>query len=82
MAHRHLSPKVSSDQAIEHFKSVVGPSNVLLKPEDLKAWGADWTKVFEPKPLCIVLPGTTEDVARILSYCNTNQLAVTPSLQV
>ena len=79
MAHRHLSPKVSSDQAIEHFKSVVGPSNVLLKPEDLKAWGADWTKVFEPKPLCIVLPGTTEDVARILSYCNTNQLAVTPS---
>lgn len=79
MAHRHLSPKVSPDQAIEHFKSVVCAANVLLKPEDLKAWGADWTKVFEPKPLCIVLPATTEEVARVLSYCNTNQLAVTPS---
>lgn len=79
MAHGHLSPKVSPDQAIEHFKALVGPTNVLLKPEDLKAWGADWTKVFEPKPMCIVLPATTAEVAQVLSYCNTNQLAVTPS---
>lgn len=79
MAHRHLSPKVSSEQAIEHFKSLVGATNVLLKPEDLKAWGADWTKVFEPKPMCIVLPANTSEVSKLLSYCNSNQLAVTPS---
>lgn len=79
MTHKHLSPKISSDQATEALKTIVGDTNVLLKPEDLKAWGTDWTKVFEPKPLCIVLPATTVEVSKVLKYCNDHQLAVTPS---
>lgn len=79
MPHAHLSSKVSNEAAISFFKSLVGESNVLLKPDDLKAWGTDWTKVFEPKPMCIVLPGSTAEVSKLLKYCNDNQLAVTPS---
>ena len=79
MSHKHLSPKVSSQEAIRFFKSVVGETYVLCGADDLKSWGTDWTKVFEPTPLCVVLPATTADVSRVLRYCNENELAITPS---
>lgn len=79
MAFEHLSPKVSNPEAIKFFASVVGENHVLTATPDLQAWGTDWTKVFEPKPLCIVLPGTTTEVSKVLSYCYDNELAVTPS---
>ena len=79
MPHKHLSPKVMRSDAVAFFKKLLGETYVLTGEADLKAWGTDWTKVFEPKPLCVVLPSSTEDVSKILSYCNTNELAVTPS---
>lgn len=79
MPHKHLSPKVMGSDAVAFFKKLLGETYVLTGEADLKAWGTDWTKVFEPKPLCVVLPSSTEDVSKILSYCNTNELAVTPS---
>jgi FAD/FMN-containing dehydrogenase len=79
MTHPHLSPKVSADQAIKNLKAIVGESAVLTAESDLKSWGTDWTKVFEPKPLCVVFPTSTKKVSELLTYCHTNELAVTPS---
>ena len=79
MAYEHLFPKVSGSDAIKFFMSVVGDTCVLTEPQDLKTWGTDWTKVFEPKPLCIVLPATTAEVRKVMAYCWDNELAVTPS---
>ncbi len=79
MTHSHLTPKVSADIAVKHLRSIVGESYVLTGSADLKTWGTDWTKVYEPKPMCIVLPLTTTDVSKILAYCHDNELAVTPS---
>jgi FAD/FMN-containing dehydrogenase len=79
MSHEHLSPKVSPQDALKFFRSIVGESNVLTDPSDLKVWGTDWTKVFEPKPMCIVKPASTKEVSTLLAYCDSNNLAVTPS---
>jgi FAD/FMN-containing dehydrogenase len=79
MTHSHLTPKVSNDVAIQHLKTLIGEPFVLTNPADLKTWGTDWTKIYEPKPLCIVLPQNTAEVSKILAYCNQNELAVTPS---
>lgn len=79
MSHSHLQPKVTSDVAIAAFKEIVGAKYVLLAPDDLKSWGSDWTKVYEPKPLCIILPASTAEVAKVVKYCGDNQLAITPS---
>jgi FAD/FMN-containing dehydrogenase len=79
MTHRHLSPKVSTDQAIKDLKAIVGESAVLTAESDLKSWGTDWTKVYEPKPLCVVFPSSTKKVSELLTYCHTHELAVTPS---
>lgn len=79
MAYEHLSPRVSNQESVKFFQSVVGENHVLTEPSDLKAWGTDWTKVFEPKPMCIVKPDSTEQVSKLLAYCYANELAVTPS---
>lgn len=79
MPHTHLSPKVSSEQAIKDLTAIVGQTHVLTAPDDLKVWGTDWTKVYEPKPLCIVLPASTREVSEVIAYCYKNELAITPS---
>lgn len=79
MAFDHLSPKVSQEEAIKFFKTVVGDRHVLTDPSDLQSWGTDWTRVFEPRPMCVVKPASTEEVSRLLAYCWSNELAVTPS---
>ena len=79
MTHAHLTPKVSTVEAIKYLRALVGESFVLTGALDLKTWGTDWTKVYEPKPLCIVLPQNTAEVSKIMAYCHDNELAVTPS---
>ena len=75
MPHRHLSPKVTTDQAIKELRAIVGDSAVLTSDHDLKSWGSDWTKVFEPKPLCVVFPNNTKEVSELLIYCHAHELA-------
>jgi FAD/FMN-containing dehydrogenase len=77
--HQHLSPKVSATGAVAGLSNILGESNVVTDPVALKSWGTDWTKVYEPKPLCAVFPTSTEAVSQVLKYCNDHQLAVTPS---
>jgi FAD/FMN-containing dehydrogenase len=79
MPHKHLTPHVDNQTAIKALKNIVGDSNVLTSPADLQAWGTDWTKVFPPNPCCIVLPANKDEVAQVLKYCHSNQLALTPS---
>jgi len=79
MSHPHLEPKVSVAEAIKEFKALIGSANVLTADQDLRTWGCDWTKVFEPKPLCILLPTSSKEVSAVLAYCHKHNLAVTPS---
>jgi FAD/FMN-containing dehydrogenase len=79
MPHTHLSPKVSPGQAVKDLSAIVGQAYVLTAPDDLKVWGTDWTKVYEPRPMCIVLPASTTEVCQVVAYCYTNELAITPS---
>ena len=79
MPHSHLVPKVTSAKAVEELRKLVGSPNVLTGVDDLLVWGSDWTKVYKPKPMCIVLPAEAKEVSQILAYCHKNELAVTPS---
>jgi FAD/FMN-containing dehydrogenase len=79
MPHSHLSPKVLPSQAVKDLSAIVGQAYVLTGADDLKVWGTDWTKVYEPKPMCVVLPSTTAEVSKVVSYCYKNELAITPS---
>src|SRR5438309_772543 len=65
-------------ETISFFESIVGPTNVV-KDDQKKEWGKDWTKAFTPAPLAAVLPQSTEEVQKIIKYCHEKNLAVVPS---
>ncbi len=64
---------------IAFFQSVVGSTYVLTSASDLESYGRDWTKVYKPDPMAIVLPASTDQVSKIARYCSENQLSLVPS---
>jgi len=63
---------------IEFLESVVGAPNVIKDDQKL-IWGKDYTKNFTPAPLAAVLPQSTEEVSRLLRFCNDHKINVVPS---
>ncbi|WP_288351782.1 FAD-binding oxidoreductase [uncultured Marinobacter sp.] len=55
------------------------PGKVLTDAADLENYGKDWTKIYPPKPVAIVLPKTTEQVQALVRFANENQVALVPS---
>lgn len=74
---------MNSEQIIATLKSLMeeGPAQgkVLTDPADLDTYGKDWTKIYPPKPVAIVLPKTTEQVQALVMFANENKVALVPS---
>ncbi len=63
---------------INYFSGLLGPGNVLAEPSDLAAHSRDYTEDLCYYPEVVLKPGTREDVAAILMYCNSQNICVTP----
>jgi FAD/FMN-containing dehydrogenase len=64
---------------LESLASVLAPGSVSTDVDDLKAFGRDWTKIYEPDASAIVFPKSTQDVSVILKRANEAQVAIVPS---
>jgi glycolate oxidase subunit GlcD len=64
---------------ISYFTDLIGENYVLTDEGSLQSFGTDWTKVHAPNPSAILLPGSTEEVSKILKYCNDQKISVVPS---
>ena len=64
---------------LSFFRQLLGDAYVLTSPNDLEAYGRDWTRMHTPNPSVAVLPASTADVAAIVKYCNRENLAIVPS---
>lgn len=67
-----------ASETLAFFESVVGKNHVIVDEQKLN-YGKDYTKYYTPDPLAAVLPATTEEVSKILKYCNERGIAVVPS---
>ncbi|MGB0132304.1 FAD-binding oxidoreductase [Dokdonella sp.] len=54
---------------------------LMLKasPEDLEFYGRDWTRRWEPAPLAIALPTTTQEVQAIVRWAVEEGICIVPS---
>lgn len=64
-------------QLAEELAGIVGAANLLTADVDLLAYGYDGTW-YDNAPLCVVLPGTTAQVAAIHRLATREHLALTP----
>lgn len=74
---------MTSEQIIAVLKQLMAkgdaPGKVLTDPSDLATYGTDWTRIYTPNPVAIVLPKTTEHVQALVQFANQNKVALVPS---
>ena len=53
-----------SESILDGLAGIVGPGQVLTKPEDVIPYGFDGTAALEQRPAAVVFPRNTDDVSR------------------
>lgn len=56
----------------------MGDSAVLENADDIEPFNGDWMRKYRGHTKVVLKPGSTEEVSKILKYCNDNMLAVVP----
>ncbi|KAF2754691.1 hypothetical protein EJ05DRAFT_468456 [Pseudovirgaria hyperparasitica] len=73
-----------TEEHVKFFKGVLGAESAVIDnitgeaSEDVEAYNADWMRKFRGHTKVVLKPGSTEEVSKILGYCNENKLAVVP----
>ena len=67
-----------SGAIIKDLEQLIGPEAVISDEDGRRVFEADALTAYRRMPLAVVLPRTTEDVAKVLSYCHQNRLKVVP----
>ncbi len=63
---------------INDLKNIVGEQYTLTDRESLAVYGYDSTPELESIPGAVLLPGTAEEIARIMRLCHDAGVSVTP----
>ena len=72
-----------TSEHVQFFKDAVGESAVIDGVskdaiDDLEPFNSDWMRKYRGHTSVVIKPGSTEEVSKVLKYCNDNMLAVVP----
>jgi len=60
------------------LKSIVGPAGSLESAGDVEPYLVDFRKLYHGKSPLVLLPSSTQQVSKILAYCNEQGIGVVP----
>lgn len=69
---------------VKHFQGILGSESAVIdgitsdKADDIEPFNGDWMKKYRGHTRLVLKPRTTEEVSKVLQYCNANKLAVVP----
>lgn len=69
---------------VEYFKEVLGKDSAVIdgvtqdSTSDIEPFNGDWMRKYRGHTKLVLKPGSTEEVSKVLKYCNDNMLAVVP----
>ena len=66
------------NKVVSSLKKIVIAENVLDHEDQLRPFETDGLSAYKQKPLAVVFPENTEQVSRILAYCNDEKIKVVP----
>lgn len=75
---RNPAYSVLNSDDIAYFKSILGENGVVQDEDRVAVANVDWMGKYRGASQLVLLPKTTTEVSKILSYCNTKRLAVVP----
>ncbi|KAH9900629.1 D-lactate dehydrogenase 2 mitochondrial precursor [Xylariomycetidae sp. FL2044] len=74
-----------SKEHVAYFKELLGKDSAIIdgvtaqvSPDDMEPYNGDWMRKYRGHCKLVLKPGSTEEVSKILKYCNDNMLAVVP----
>lgn len=73
-----------SEEHVKFFKDLLGKESAVIDgvtkdaTDDIEPFNGDWMRKFRGHTKLVLKPGTTEEVSKVLKYCNDNLLAVVP----
>jgi FAD/FMN-containing dehydrogenase len=68
-----------SNEVLSRLTSLLGPDVLSQDAAELAEYGRDWTRVVPPAPSAVAFPRSTEQVSKLLAFCNAEGVAVVPS---
>ncbi|GAM87285.1 hypothetical protein ANO11243_053070 [Dothideomycetidae sp. 11243] len=78
---QHNTAPTNLEAAWADFRDIVGEENVSTSDADIAAHsGSEWSThptLPGDRPFCVVKPGSTEDVSRIMKVCHSRRIPVT-----
>lgn len=69
---------------VQHFRDILGKESAVIDgvtkdaSDDLQEFNGDWMRKYRGHTRLVLKPGNTEEVSKVLKYCNDNMLAVVP----
>uniref|UniRef100_A0A0D9WWC0 Probable D-2-hydroxyglutarate dehydrogenase, mitochondrial n=1 Tax=Leersia perrieri TaxID=77586 RepID=A0A0D9WWC0_9ORYZ len=79
-AHIQRNPTYSvlNSDDVSYFKSILGESGVVQDEDRVAVANVDWMGKYKGASQLLLLPKSSNEVSKILSYCNSRRLAVVP----
>ena len=71
--------KCTKAELLEALHDLVGEAGLKTAPADLDNYGKDWTKVYKPAPVAIVLPANTDEVIALVKFAKRMEVLLVPS---
>ncbi len=65
-------------ELVEALRGVLGQDVVIADPDALRVYQADGLTAYHQLPMIVVLPGATDEVARVLRLCHQRGVKVVP----
>jgi len=73
-----------SEEHVKFFKELLGKESAVIDgvtkdaTDDIEPFNGDWMRKYRGHTKLVLKPGSTEEVSKVLKYCNDNMLAVVP----
>src|SRR5690348_8590648 len=68
--------KLLDQSDITNFSSILKPDDIIT--QNLDNYNTDWRKVHKGNSKIVLKPQSTQQLSKILKYCNSQKLAVVP----
>lgn len=63
---------------VDSLREIVGDRNVLIETGDMAPFLVDVRRSYQGQARCVVLPGSTSEVSRVVALCSEHSVPVTP----
>ncbi len=60
------------------LRAITGPAHVLAEPDVVAGYATDWTRRYRSGATCVVSPGSTGEVAEVVSACAVHGARIIP----